>query len=102
MEDTMSKDKNSFSNVGIGDVLYLEKNLGTLIKMYFFIYDKTPTRIYYSTYEFKNEIGMFSRSDKDETGFKKSLISEASPAIKGDLVKQLLIAKEIKDVNRKS
>ncbi len=98
----MPKDSNklSFNSIEIGDVLYLEKDLGTLIKMYFFVYDKTPTRIYYSTYEFKNDIGIFERSDKDEKGFKRGLISDASPAPKGDLVKQLLMAKDIKNIDK--
>lgn len=88
-------DKLSFSRVEIGDVLLVEKPVA---KVYYFIYDRTPTRIYFSTYEFKGEIGIFERSDRDEHSFNRSLMSDAKVAPKGDLVKQLLMAKDIKNI----
>ncbi len=99
----MSKTKNrlDFDNIEIGDVLF---NTFSGTKLYYFIYDKTKTRIYYSCYEFRESgFGVYSRSDKDRESFKASLLSDGSThAPKGDLVKQLLIAQDIKDITQKN
>lgn len=91
--------KITFDKIEIGDVLYCNAKFA---EEYFFIYDKTKDTIYYTCYEVKNNSVIYSRGSKDRDVYQSSLLADAQTyAPKGELVKRMMDANSIKDLDEK-